>query len=93
MRQIDNLNEVKLGNFPEIEVYVIISCYQHSLFGVKDFHRLVVTPNDLESAFGGRPFDEYSFDCASTTEQKDIEARQELKEDKEEMLQVEKAHS
>jgi hypothetical protein len=54
---------------------------------------LVVTPNDLESAFGGRPFDEYSFDCASTTEQKDIEARQELKEDKEEMLQVEKAHS
>lgn len=44
---LDNLNEVKLGNFPEIEAYVIVSCYQHSLFGIKDFHKLVVTPNDL----------------------------------------------
>lgn len=43
----DNLNEVKLGNFPEIEVYVIVSCFNHSLFLVKDFHRHVVTPTDL----------------------------------------------
>lgn len=64
----DNLNEVKLGNFPEIEVYVIISCYNHSLFGLKDFHRLVVTPNDLQTAFEARPFDEYAFDCASLSQ-------------------------
>lgn len=60
---MNNLNQVKLGNFPEIEVYVIISCYNHSLFGLKQFHRLVVTPNDLMVAFEGRQFDQYIFDC------------------------------
>lgn len=34
----------------------------NSLFGIKDFHRLVVTPNDLDVAFGGRAFDQYVVD-------------------------------
>lgn len=50
----DNLNEVKLGNFPEIQAYVVISCPNNSLFALKDFHRLVVTPIDIEVAFAGR---------------------------------------
>ena len=57
MINLDNLNEVKLGNFGEIEVYIIISCHNHSLFSVKDFHRLVVAPIDLEIAFEKRNFD------------------------------------
>lgn len=48
---LDNLNEVKLGNFPEIDVYVIVSCHNNSLFSVKDFHKLAIAPIDLEIAF------------------------------------------
>ena len=51
-----------MGNFPEIEVYVVVSCFNNCLYGLKDFHRLVVTPTDLEIAFAGRAFNEYSFD-------------------------------
>lgn len=68
---------MKLGNFPEIEVYVIVSCYNHSLFGIKDFHRLVVTPNDLQVAFQDRPFDSYTFDCAAVEQGETAEEEKE----------------
>ena len=51
-----------MGNFPEIEVYVVLSCYNYSLYGTKDFYRLVVTPYDLEVAFGEGSYEEYQFD-------------------------------
>ena len=44
---IDNVNECKLGNFPEIEAYIMISCYNHSLYTSSHFHQLVVTPYDI----------------------------------------------
>ena len=46
-------------------MYVVISCFNNCLFGLKDFHRLVVTVTDIEVAFGGRSFDDYSFDLRS----------------------------
>ncbi len=59
---MNNLNEVKLGNFPEIQVYVVISCFNNSCFSTKEFHRLVVTPMDLEVAFDEVSISEYNFD-------------------------------
>ncbi len=32
---MNNLNESKLGNFPEIDVYIIISCYRTSIIDTK----------------------------------------------------------
>ncbi len=59
---MNNLNEVKLGNFPEIQVYVIISCFNNSCFTTKEFYSLVVTPMDLEVAFDEVSISEYNFD-------------------------------
>lgn len=61
---MNNLNEVKLGNFPEIDVYVVISCFNNSCFTTKDFYRLVVTPMDLEVAFDNVSIGEYNFDLS-----------------------------
>lgn len=47
---INNITEAKLGNFSEIDVFVIISCPNHSLYSEKEFHRLVITPYELELA-------------------------------------------
>lgn len=44
---IDNLSEAKLGNFPEIEVYVIISCYNSAIIDEKQYYKLMITPFDL----------------------------------------------
>lgn len=44
---IDNLSEAKLGNFPEIEAYVIISCYNSSIIDEKQYYKLLITPFDL----------------------------------------------
>jgi diphthamide biosynthesis protein 2 len=41
---LDNINEAKLGNFPEIQAYVIISCYRNALIDTKTYYKLVITP-------------------------------------------------
>lgn len=46
----DNINEAKLGNFPEIDAFVIISCYNNSIIDEKQFYKLVITPFDLVCA-------------------------------------------
>ena len=54
---------MKLGNFPEIEAYVVISCHNCSLFNEADMHKLVITPFDLTLAFSeDTPFGNYDFD-------------------------------
>ncbi len=62
MDDVDNLNECKLGNFPEIEVYIIVSCHSHSLYVQKDFCRLVVTPFDVLMSFDKQKISAYNFD-------------------------------
>lgn len=47
---INNITEAKLGNFPDIEVFVILSCHNHSLYAEKDFYRVIITPYELELA-------------------------------------------
>lgn len=47
---INNITEPKLGNFSEIDVFVIVSCPNHSLYSEKEFHRLIITPYELELA-------------------------------------------
>lgn len=42
------LNEAKLCNFPEIDVYCLISNEDHSIIKPKTFHVPVVTPYELE---------------------------------------------
>ena len=41
---LDNLNEAKLGNFPEIDAYVIIACYNNIILDTKKFYKLIITP-------------------------------------------------
>lgn len=48
MVAMNNITEAKLGNFPDIEVFVILSCSNHSLYAEKDLYRIVITPYELE---------------------------------------------
>lgn len=65
MSYLDNINETKLANFPEIEAYIIISCHNYSLYNLNDFHMLVATPFDLQYAFSedNSMVTNYDFDC------------------------------
>ncbi|CAD8045485.1 unnamed protein product [Paramecium sonneborni] len=48
---MNSLNEAKLGNFPEIEAYIIISCYRNSIIDTKTYYKLIITPFQLVQAF------------------------------------------
>lgn len=41
---MNSLNESKLGNFPEIDAYIIISCYRNSIIDTKKYYKLIITP-------------------------------------------------
>jgi len=43
---------VSLNNYPEIEVFVMISCPMNSFLGFDDFYKLIVNPYEIELAFG-----------------------------------------
>lgn len=47
---INNITEAKLGNFPDVQVFISISCHNHSLYSEKDFYRIIITPYELELA-------------------------------------------
>lgn len=55
----DSLNEAKLNNFPEIDAYVIVSCYRNSLYDLKRFYKVIVTPFELEMALRNESFSNY----------------------------------
>ena len=44
---VGKLNEAKLANFPEIEVFVNVACPQNTLVESKDFFQPIVTPFEL----------------------------------------------
>ncbi|CAD8157947.1 unnamed protein product [Paramecium octaurelia] len=48
---MNSLNEAKLSNFPEIEAYIIISCYRNSIIDTKKYYKLIITPFQLLQAF------------------------------------------
>lgn len=47
-------NAAKLGNFAEMDVFVLVACAQNSLIDCKDYLRPVLTPFEIEVALGGR---------------------------------------
>jgi len=47
---VGKLNPAKLGNFMEIECFVLVACPENSLIDTKDFFRPIVTPFELEIA-------------------------------------------
>jgi diphthamide biosynthesis protein 2 len=56
----------KLGNFAEMDVFVLVACAQNALIDCRDHLRPVVTPLELEVALGARDWftDAYSADFA-----------------------------
>jgi diphthamide biosynthesis protein 2 len=44
----------KLGNFAEIDVFVLVACSQNALLDSKEFLRPIITPFELEVAMGVR---------------------------------------
>ena len=47
---VGKLNPAKLGNFLEIECFVLVACPENSLVEAKEFLRPIVTPYELEVA-------------------------------------------
>ncbi|KAJ3133271.1 Diphthamide biosynthesis protein 2 [Physocladia obscura] len=69
----------KLGNFAEIDAFVIVACPENTLVDSKEFLRPIVTPFELEIALvgasGGREWNgEYETDLAKLAERMRVEA-------------------
>ncbi|XP_060081378.1 2-(3-amino-3-carboxypropyl)histidine synthase subunit 2-like [Ylistrum balloti] len=47
---VGKLNEAKLANFMEIDVFVLVACAENSLLDSSDFYKPIVTPYELEIA-------------------------------------------
>jgi diphthamide synthase subunit DPH2 len=54
MLMVGKPSSTKLGNFPEIDVFVLVACAQNALVDSREHLRPVVTPHELEVAFGDR---------------------------------------
>ncbi|EIN04475.1 diphthamide biosynthesis protein [Punctularia strigosozonata HHB-11173 SS5] len=52
---VGKLNPAKLGNFAEIECFVLVACPENSLVDAKEFQRPIVTPYELEIALKAEP--------------------------------------
>lgn len=87
---INNITEAKLGNFPEIEVFVILSCPNHSLYSEKDFYRILITPYELELALDSEKKWENSIvlDYNFGFKEEVIDKKDEVEINKEESLQM-----
>jgi diphthamide biosynthesis protein 2 len=48
---MNKLNEAKLKNFPEIDVYVVISCPKSCLYDYKEFYKTILLPYELQLCF------------------------------------------
>lgn len=67
---LGKLNVAKLGNIPEIDCFILVSCPHHeALMDIKSFAKPVVTPFDIEVAFEAREWStEYKLDIAELLE-------------------------
>jgi len=57
------LNPQKLANFPIVDAYVLVACEQNSLIDSKEFFQPIVTPWEIEIAFGQREWSEH-YSCS-----------------------------
>lgn len=63
---VGKLNPAKLANFPEIDVFVLVSCPECSIIDAKEFSVPIATPYELDIAMRSESFtflsDSYEFD-------------------------------
>ncbi|TFK25842.1 diphthamide biosynthesis protein [Coprinopsis marcescibilis] len=52
---VGKLNPSKLGNFMEIECFVLVACPENSLIEAKEFYRPIITPFELSVALSADP--------------------------------------
>ncbi|GMH91670.1 hypothetical protein TrST_g13833 [Triparma strigata] len=57
---VGKVNVAKLGNYGEIEAFVLVACPENSLLESSDFHVPVVTPWELEVGLGVREWGGYT---------------------------------
>lgn len=50
MLSMGKLNPAKLGNFLEVDIFVLVACAENSLLDSSDFYRPIVTPDEMEVA-------------------------------------------
>lgn len=48
-----------MGNFPEIDAYIIIACPYYTFYDLKDFYKVVINPFELEFAIAGTSWKNY----------------------------------
>lgn len=59
------LTVAKLGNVPEVDCFVLVSCPQHEALYSREYPKPIVTPFDIEVAYGTREWsDEYKLDLS-----------------------------
>ena len=49
---MNKLNEAKIKNFPEIDVYVVISCPKSCFYEYTEFYKTIILPYEIRIAFG-----------------------------------------
>ena len=47
---VGRVNELKIANFLEIDIFVLIACGENSILDGKDFYRPVITPFEMQLA-------------------------------------------
>ena len=63
---VGKINEPKLANFAEIDIFVLVACPMNSIIDTTRYYRDVITPFELEMALNGRAWDgDYSTDFQS----------------------------
>ncbi|KAL3271079.1 hypothetical protein HHI36_021578 [Cryptolaemus montrouzieri] len=48
---VGKISVAKLANFPEMDIYIVITCAMNEVYESKDFYKPIVTPCDVEKAF------------------------------------------
>lgn len=54
---MNKLNEPKIKNFPEIDIFVVISCPKSSFYDYSEFYKVVVVPHEMRIALEDAQWD------------------------------------
>lgn len=84
---VGKLNVPKLANFPEIDMFVLVSCPENSLIDSKEFYKPIITPYELEIALieGKEWTNKYSTNFALLLNENDDLEKEKPIEDEEEV--------
>lgn len=56
---VGKINEAKIANFAEVDVFCLVACPENSIFDSREYHAPIVTPFELEIALGIREWGEF----------------------------------